>query len=103
MAFCSLYTTILFSSAEAPVVSSNMSVPLMFSGEEVVDFVQEELPVKLSQIPTPPDSAHLASSFPAHVFEPAVLLTPPRQKSNAEFSPLQDGKQASPLGDISFR
>ncbi|XP_063081053.1 spindle and centriole-associated protein 1 isoform X2 [Cavia porcellus] len=77
-------------SPEAPVVSSNMSVPLMFSGEEVVDFVQEELPVKLSQIPTPPDSAHLASSFPAHVFEPAVLLTPPRQKSNAEFSPLQD-------------
>ncbi|KAM6162095.1 spindle and centriole-associated protein 1 [Erethizon dorsatum] len=77
-------------SPEAPVVSSNVSMPLMFRGEEVVDFLQEELPVKLSQMPNPPDSTHLASSFPAHVFEPAVLLTPPRQKSNAEFSPLQD-------------
>ncbi|XP_023573429.1 spindle and centriole-associated protein 1 isoform X2 [Octodon degus] len=75
---------------EAPVVSSNVSMPLMFREEEVVDFLQEELPVKLSQMPNCPDSTHLASSFPAHVFEPAVLLTPPRQKSNTEFPPLQD-------------
>ncbi|EHA97736.1 Coiled-coil domain-containing protein 52 [Heterocephalus glaber] len=77
-------------SPEGPVLSTNVSVPLMFRGEEVVDFLQEELPVKLSQMPNPADCTHLASSFPAHVFEPAVLLTPPRQKSNSEFSPLQD-------------
>ncbi|XP_047420731.1 spindle and centriole-associated protein 1 isoform X1 [Sciurus carolinensis] len=71
-------------------VSANVSVPLMFRGEEVVDFSQEELPIKLSQVPNPPDSVNLATSFPAHIFEPAVLLTPPRQKSNSEFSPLQD-------------
>ncbi|XP_010628398.1 spindle and centriole-associated protein 1 isoform X2 [Fukomys damarensis] len=77
-------------SPEAAAVSTNVSVPLMFRGEEVVDFLQEELPVKLSQMPNPADSTQLASGFPARVFEPAVLLTPPRQKSNSEFSPLQD-------------
>ncbi|XP_076974473.1 spindle and centriole-associated protein 1 isoform X2 [Tamandua tetradactyla] len=75
---------------EGPVVNANVSMPLMFRGEEVVEFPQEELPVKLSQVPTPPDSVNLANNFPAHIFEPAVLLTPPRQKSNSEFSPLQD-------------
>ncbi|XP_037691502.1 spindle and centriole-associated protein 1 isoform X2 [Choloepus didactylus] len=75
---------------EGPVVNANVSVPLMFRGEEVVDFPREELPVKLSQVPTPPDSVNVANTFPAHIFEPAVLLTPPRQKSKSEFSPLQD-------------
>lgn len=70
-------------------------MPLVFRGEEVAEFTQEDLPVKLSQVPTPPDSVSLTNSFPAHIFEPAVLLTPPRQKSNSGFSPLQDGKQAS--------
>ncbi|XP_023373622.1 spindle and centriole-associated protein 1 isoform X2 [Otolemur garnettii] len=73
-----------------PIVNANVSVPLMFRGEEVVEFQQEEVPVKLSQAPSPPDGVNLASSFPAHIFEPAVLLTPPRQKSNSEFSPVQD-------------
>lgn len=75
---------------EGPVVNANVSVPLMFSGEEVVEFPQEDLPVKLSQVPNPPESGNLANNFPTHIFEPAVLLTPPRQKSNSEFSPLQD-------------
>lgn len=73
-----------------PVTDTNVSVPLTFQGEEVVEFPQEELPVKLSQGPNLPDSGNLANNFPAHIFEPAVLLTPPRQKSNSEFSPLQD-------------
>uniref|UniRef100_A0A8C3YLN2 Spindle and centriole-associated protein 1 n=1 Tax=Catagonus wagneri TaxID=51154 RepID=A0A8C3YLN2_9CETA len=77
-------------SPEGPVMNANVSVPLMFSVEEVVEFPQEDLPVKLSQVPTPPESGNLANNFPAHIFEPAVLLTPPRQKSNSEFSPLQD-------------
>uniref|UniRef100_A0A2K6ER20 Spindle and centriole-associated protein 1 n=1 Tax=Propithecus coquereli TaxID=379532 RepID=A0A2K6ER20_PROCO len=88
--FCSLNTKILSSFSEGPVVNANVSVPLMFRGEEVVEFPQEELPVKLSQVPNPADSVNLANSFPAHIFEPAVLLTPPRQKTNSEFSPLQD-------------
>ncbi|XP_039112584.1 spindle and centriole-associated protein 1 isoform X2 [Hyaena hyaena] len=80
----------IIDSPEGPAVNADVSVPLVFRGEEVAAFAQEDLPVKLSQAPAPPDSANLASSFPAHIFEPAVLLTPPRQKSSSEFSPLQD-------------
>ncbi|KAL6038571.1 hypothetical protein STEG23_023230, partial [Scotinomys teguina] len=80
----------LVDNVEGPVVSSNVSVPLMFRGEEAVDFPQEELPVKLSQGPASTENSSLASDFPAHIFQPAVMLTPPRQKSNSEFSPLQD-------------
>ncbi|XP_029426212.1 spindle and centriole-associated protein 1 isoform X3 [Nannospalax galili] len=80
----------ILDAAEGPIVSTNVSMPLIFRGEEMVEFLQEELPVKLSQVPNPRDSLNVASNFPAHIFEPAVLLTPPRQKSNSEFSPLQD-------------
>lgn len=80
----------LVDNVEGPVISSNGSMPLMFRGEEVVEFPQEELPVKLSQGPTPTENLNLANNFPTHIFEPAVMLTPPRQKSNSEFSPLQD-------------
>uniref|UniRef100_A0A8I3QX44 Spindle and centriole-associated protein 1 n=1 Tax=Canis lupus familiaris TaxID=9615 RepID=A0A8I3QX44_CANLF len=75
---------------EGPIVNANVSMPLVFRGEEVAEFAQEDLPVKLSQVPAPPDNVTLTNSFPAHVFEPAVLLTPPRQKSSSGFSPLQD-------------
>nr|XP_054406217.1 spindle and centriole-associated protein 1 isoform X4 [Pongo abelii] len=81
--------TRVMDSPEGPVVNANVSVPLMFR-EEVAEFPQEQLPVKLSQVPDPPDKMNLAKNFPAHIFEPAVLLTPPRQKSNLKFSPLQD-------------
>ncbi|XP_059866630.1 spindle and centriole-associated protein 1 isoform X2 [Delphinus delphis] len=77
-------------SLEGPAVNANVSVPLMFRGEDVVELPQEDLPVKLSQVPNPPESRNLASNFPGHIFEPAVLLTPPRQKSNSELCPLQD-------------
>ncbi|XP_051005934.1 spindle and centriole-associated protein 1 [Acomys russatus] len=80
----------LVDNVEGPIVSSDVSMPLMFRGEEVAEFPQEELPVKLSQGPTPTENLNLANNFPAHIFEPAVMLTPPRQKSNSEFSPLQD-------------
>ncbi|KAF3827556.1 hypothetical protein GH733_003042, partial [Mirounga leonina] len=75
---------------EGPVVNANVSMPLVSRGEELAEFAQEDLPVKLSQVPTPLDSVNLTNSFPAHIFEPAVLLTPPRQKNNSGFSPLQD-------------
>ncbi|KAL1787742.1 hypothetical protein HispidOSU_008355 [Sigmodon hispidus] len=80
----------LVDNIEEPVVSSNVSVPLMLKGEKVLEFPQEELPVKLSQGPIPTENFNLANNFPAHIFQPAVMLTPPRQKSNSEFSPLQD-------------
>ncbi|XP_034371785.1 spindle and centriole-associated protein 1 [Arvicanthis niloticus] len=80
----------LVDNVEGPVVSSNVSMPLMFRGEEMVEFPQEELPVKLSQGPASTENLNLTNNFPAHIFEPAVMLTPPRQKSNSEFSPLQD-------------
>lgn len=66
----------------------------MFRGEDVIEFPQEDLPVKLSQVPNPPESGNWPAPSRTQM-EPAVLLTPPRQKSNSEFSPLQDGKQAS--------
>ncbi|XP_028608270.1 spindle and centriole-associated protein 1 [Grammomys surdaster] len=80
----------LVDNVEGPVVSSNVSMPLMFRGEEMVEFPQEELPVKLSEGPTSTENLNLTNNFPTHIFEPAVMLTPPRQKSNSEFSPLQD-------------
>ncbi|XP_004606846.2 spindle and centriole-associated protein 1 isoform X2 [Sorex araneus] len=75
---------------KGPVVNTDVSAPLMFRRGEAGEFPQDDLPVKLSQVPNLPESVNLANSFPAHVFEPAVLLTPPRQKSNSEFSPVQD-------------
>ncbi|KAM8770831.1 spindle and centriole-associated protein 1 isoform 2-T2 [Rhynchonycteris naso] len=83
-------TSRIMDNPERSVVDAKVSVPLTFRGEEVLEFPQEDLPVKLSQVPIPPDSVNLASRLPAHIFEPAVLLTPPRQKSNSEFSPPQD-------------
>ncbi|XP_074187903.1 spindle and centriole-associated protein 1 isoform X2 [Rhinolophus sinicus] len=80
----------IMDNSEGPIVNADVSRPLMFKGEEVGEFPQEDLPVKLPQVPNPPDSVNLANNFPAHIFEPAVLLTPPRQKSSSEFSPLQD-------------
>ncbi|XP_047731098.1 spindle and centriole-associated protein 1 isoform X3 [Prionailurus viverrinus] len=80
----------IIDSPEGPAVNADVSVPSVFRGEEVAALAQEDLPVKLSQVPAPPGSANVATSFPAHVFEPAVLLTPPRQKSSSGFSPLQE-------------
>ncbi|XP_007516385.2 spindle and centriole-associated protein 1 isoform X3 [Erinaceus europaeus] len=75
---------------EGSAINADLSIPLTFRAEEVVEFAQEDLPVKLSQVPNLPDNVNLTNNFPTHIFEPAVLLTPPRQKSNSEFSPLQD-------------
>ncbi|XP_074070629.1 spindle and centriole-associated protein 1 isoform X2 [Macrotis lagotis] len=76
-------------SQEPPVVNDDISVPLIFR-REMTEFPQEELPVKLTQLPNPIDGSGLVNSLPAHMFEPAVMLTPPRQKNNPEFPPLQE-------------
>ncbi|NXI96037.1 SPICE protein, partial [Psophia crepitans] len=58
--------------------------------ENMLKFPQEELPFKFSLRPGASGGAGAGRSFPAHVFQPAVLLSPPRQKSNQELSPLQN-------------
>ncbi|KAK2509623.1 hypothetical protein MC885_015703 [Smutsia gigantea] len=75
---------------EGSIVNANVSMPPTFRGEEVVEFPKKDLPVKFSQVSNPLVGVNLASNFPAHMFEPALLLTPPRQKSNSEFSPVQE-------------
>uniref|UniRef100_A0A8C3JS99 Spindle and centriole-associated protein 1 n=1 Tax=Calidris pygmaea TaxID=425635 RepID=A0A8C3JS99_9CHAR len=59
--------------------------------ESMLKFPQEELPFKFLQRSGASGSAEPGRSLPAHVFQPAVLLSPPRQKSSKELSPLQNG------------
>lgn len=42
----------------------------MFRVEEVVEFPEENLSVRLSRVPTSPDSVNLANNFPAQIFGP---------------------------------
>ncbi|XP_075620694.1 spindle and centriole-associated protein 1 isoform X2 [Balearica regulorum gibbericeps] len=58
--------------------------------ENMLQFPQEELPFKFSLRPGASGGAGTGRSLPAHIFQPAVLLSPPRQKSNQELSPLQN-------------
>uniref|UniRef100_K7GCS3 Spindle and centriole-associated protein 1 n=1 Tax=Pelodiscus sinensis TaxID=13735 RepID=K7GCS3_PELSI len=62
----------------------------MIRRENTLVFSQEELPVKLSKWTSAPDTVVAGSSLPAHVFQPAVMLSPPRQRSIQEFSPSQN-------------
>uniref|UniRef100_A0A8C8RXM5 Spindle and centriole-associated protein 1 n=1 Tax=Pelusios castaneus TaxID=367368 RepID=A0A8C8RXM5_9SAUR len=70
-----------------PVLPSTVPRTDIFRGENALIFSQEELPVKHPQWSSPPDTLVAGSSLPAHMFQPAVLLSPPRQKSLQEFSP----------------
>ncbi|KAF3825765.1 hypothetical protein GH733_006592 [Mirounga leonina] len=51
--------------SEGPAINVNVSLPLMFRKGEVVEFPQENLSVKLTQLPTSPDSVNLANNLPA--------------------------------------
>ncbi|XP_050788605.1 spindle and centriole-associated protein 1 isoform X2 [Gopherus flavomarginatus] len=77
-------------SQEKPALYSTVPRTDIFRRENTLVFSQEELPVKLPQWSSPPDIVVAGSSLPAHMFQPAVLLSPPRQKSIQEFSPLQN-------------
>ncbi|NWU13107.1 SPICE protein, partial [Cephalopterus ornatus] len=58
--------------------------------ENMLKFPQEELPFKF---PTGPGASHGVGSdrnLAAHIFQPAVLLSPPQQKSSQELSSLQN-------------
>ncbi|CAM9682740.1 unnamed protein product [Bubo scandiacus] len=58
--------------------------------EGMLKFPQEELPFKILQRSGASGGAGAGRSLPSHVFQPAVLLSPPRQKSSQELSPLQN-------------
>eukprot|EP00075_Anas_platyrhynchos_P016229 XP_027305482.1 spindle and centriole-associated protein 1 isoform X2 [Anas platyrhynchos] len=58
--------------------------------ENMLKLPQEELPFKFPQKPSASSGVGAGRSLPAHIFQPAVLLSPPRQKSNQESSPLQN-------------
>ncbi|NXU75799.1 SPICE protein, partial [Oreotrochilus melanogaster] len=56
----------------------------------MLKFPREELSFKFLQRSEASGGAGAGKSLPPHVFQPAVLLSPPRQKSNQELSPLQN-------------
>lgn len=58
----------------------------------MLKFPQEEHPVRTPQRPCAPGDAAAGRSWPAQVFQPAVLLSPPRQKDSPELSPLHNSK-----------
>ncbi|XP_014744398.1 PREDICTED: spindle and centriole-associated protein 1 isoform X5 [Sturnus vulgaris] len=60
------------------------------NGENTLKFPQEELPLIFHPQPGTSGDMRSGSSFPAHIFQPAVLLSPPQQKSNQELSFLQN-------------
>ncbi|NWI28154.1 SPICE protein, partial [Sula dactylatra] len=60
------------------------------SRENKLKFPQEELPFKFPLRPGTSGGVGSGRSLPAHIFQPAVLLSPPRQKSSRELSPLQN-------------
>ncbi|NXJ27092.1 SPICE protein, partial [Dicrurus megarhynchus] len=59
------------------------------SRENVLKFPQEELPFTFPPGPGASGDMRPGRSFPAHIFQPAVLLSPPQQKSSQELSSLQ--------------
>ncbi|KFP90865.1 Spindle and centriole-associated protein 1, partial [Apaloderma vittatum] len=58
---------------------------------------QEELQFKFLQRS---GAVGAGGSLPSHIFQPAVLLSPPRQKSSQELSPLQKGEISVALVDL---
>lgn len=68
--------------------------------ENMLKFPQEELPFKFPPRPGASGGAGSGRSLPAHVFQPAVLLSPPRQKSSQELSALQNGEISLAVVDL---
>ncbi|NWX36767.1 SPICE protein, partial [Notiomystis cincta] len=60
------------------------------SRENMLKFPHEELPFKFHPGPGASGDMRPGRSFPAHIFQPAVLLSPPQQKSSQELSSLQN-------------
>ncbi|NWZ04713.1 SPICE protein, partial [Agelaius phoeniceus] len=62
--------------------------------ENMLKFPQEELPFTFHPGPGASSDTRPGRSFPAHIFQPAVLLSPPQQKSSQELSSLQNALAA---------
>ncbi|XP_059694087.1 spindle and centriole-associated protein 1 isoform X2 [Haemorhous mexicanus] len=58
--------------------------------ENMLKFPQEELAFTFHPGPGASSDMRPGRSFPAHIFQPAVLLSPPQQKSSQELSSLQN-------------
>ncbi|NXE61046.1 SPICE protein, partial [Calcarius ornatus] len=58
--------------------------------ENMLKFPQEELPFTFHPGPGASSDMRPGRSFPAHIFQPAVLLSPPQQKSSQELSSFQN-------------
>ncbi|KFO85104.1 Spindle and centriole-associated protein 1, partial [Buceros rhinoceros silvestris] len=57
--------------------------------EGMLKFPQEELPFTFLQRSSASGSAVASRNLPSYIFQPAVLLSPPRQKNSQEFTSLQ--------------
>ncbi|KFZ47560.1 Spindle and centriole-associated protein 1, partial [Antrostomus carolinensis] len=68
--------------------------------ENMLKFPQEELPFKFVQRSSASGGVGAGRSLPSHIFQPAVLLSPPRQKSSQELSPLQNGEISLAVADL---
>ncbi|XP_025921266.1 spindle and centriole-associated protein 1 isoform X4 [Apteryx rowi] len=86
--------------SKGPAISQEQSALSYFepstdasNGENMLKFPHEEMPVKFPQRPSASDSVGAGRSLPTHIFQPAVLLSPPRQKSSQESSSLQNGNR----------
>ncbi|KAM6290850.1 spindle and centriole-associated protein 1 isoform 1-T1 [Porphyrio hochstetteri] len=75
---------------EKPDLSNSESRTDAANRENMLKFPQEELPFKFPVRPGASGGVGAGRNLPAHIFQPAVLLSPPRQKSNQELSPLQN-------------
>ncbi|XP_063999017.1 spindle and centriole-associated protein 1 isoform X2 [Pogoniulus pusillus] len=64
--------------------------------EGMLKFPQEELPFQFLQKSSASICVGLNRSVPSHVFQPAVLLSPPRQKSSQELPPLWNAISQAP-------
>ncbi|NXV75289.1 SPICE protein, partial [Atlantisia rogersi] len=74
---------------EKPDLSNFESRTDAANRENMLKFPQE-LPFKFPLRPGALGGVGAGRNLPAHIFQPAVLLSPPRQKSNQELSPLQN-------------
>ncbi|NXG53220.1 SPICE protein, partial [Psilopogon haemacephalus] len=64
--------------------------------EGILKFPQEELPFQFLRRSGASGDVGANRSLPSHVFQPAVLLSPPRQKSSQELPPLRNAISQSP-------
>ncbi|XP_025910129.1 spindle and centriole-associated protein 1 isoform X2 [Nothoprocta perdicaria] len=58
--------------------------------ENILKFPHEDVPLKFPQKPSASGSVEAGGSLPTHIFQPAVLLSPPQQKSSQKSSPFQN-------------